>query len=203
MFKKMGPVVAVLFLFVSLSLAQTSRSEVSASFTGNFSKESDGQGVSQIPSQSAGFLASYRFSLGPSSAVELNYGYTRNDQNYNFGGSFFSSSSIQTNVHEVTAAYVLAPRKSSRLSPFLLAGGGALIFSPTNSFNNSFLGAETQAKGAILYGAGADYRLFGGVALRAQYRGLFYKAPDFNVPGFSTGTWGHMAEPTVGLVFRF
>ncbi|MGH9538602.1 MAG: outer membrane protein [Terriglobales bacterium] len=203
MFRKVGPVVAVMFLLVAVSLAQTSRSEVSASVTGNFPQESDGQGVAQVPSQSAGFLASYRFDLGPSSAVELNYAFTRNDQNYNFGVPIFSSTSIQTNVHEVTGAYVFAPRKSARLSPFLLAGGGALIFSPVNDFNNSFLGAESQAKGAFLYGAGVDYTLFGGVALRAQFRGLVYKAPDFNVPGFSTGSWAHMPEPSVGVVFRF
>src|SRR5205814_5478323 len=101
--------------------------EVSASVTGNFTKESDGNGIAQTPSQSAGFLANYRFALSPRSAVELNYGYTRNDQNYNFGIPFFGSSSIQANVHEATAAYVLAPQAIGRLKPFLLAGGGALI----------------------------------------------------------------------------
>jgi len=204
-FRKVGLVVAAL-LFASLSftqsLAQTSRSEVSASVTGNFSRESDGQDVTQMPTQSGGFLANYRFFFGSRSAVDLNYGYTRNDQNYLFSNPF-GTASIQSNVHEATAAYVFTPFRSSRLSPFVLAGGGALIFSPTNTFNNSFVGAETQAQGAFLYGAGADYTLFGGVALRAQYRGLVYKAPNFNVPGFSTGSWGHMAEPTVGLVFRF
>ena len=89
MFRKVGPVVAALFLFVSFlvsaSLAQTSRSEVSASLTGDFSKETDGQGIAQVPSQSVGFLASYRFSLSSRSAVELNYAYTKNDQNYDFG----------------------------------------------------------------------------------------------------------------------
>lgn len=202
MFTKVGPVVAAFVLLASLSLAQNSRSEVSASVTGNFSKESDGQDVTQMPTQSGGFLANYRFFLGSKSAVDLNYGYTRNDQNYIFSNPF-GTASIQSNVHEATAAYVFAPLRSSRLSPFVLAGGGALIFNPTHTFNNSFIGAATQAQGAFLYGAGADYTLFGGVALRAQYRGLFYKAPDFSVPGFSTGTWGHMAEPTVGLVFRF
>jgi outer membrane immunogenic protein len=203
MLRKVGPVAAVLFLFASISLAQTSRSEVSASFTGNFSKESDGNSIAQTASNSGGFLASYRFSFGSFSAVELNYGYTRNDQNYNFGIPIISSSTIQTDVHEATAAYVLTPRGSGRLKPFVLGGGGALIFNPINNCNSSFLGAETQARGAILYGAGVDYKLFGGVGLRLQYRGLFYKAPDFNVPGFSTGTWEHMAEPAAGLLFRF
>lgn len=113
-----------LFLFASISLAQTSRSEVSASFTGNFSKESDGNSIAQTASNSGGFLASYRFSFGSFSAVELNYGYTRNDQNYNFGIPIISSSTIQTDVHEATAAYVLTPRGSGRLKPFVLGGAG-------------------------------------------------------------------------------
>src|SRR5712692_6566964 len=133
-FRKVGPVIVAFFLFASISLAQTSRSEVSASVTGSFSKESDGQDVTQIPTQSAGFLANYRFFLGSRSAVDLNYGFTRNDQNYTFSNPF-GTAGIQSNVHEATAAYVFAPRKSSRLSPFVMAGGGALIFSPTNTFN--------------------------------------------------------------------
>jgi len=95
--------------------------------------------------------------------VELNYGYTRNDQNYNFGIPIVSSSSIETDVHEATTAYVWTPRGSARLKPFVLAGGGALIFNPTNNFNSSFLGADTPPREAILYGAGVDYKLFGGV----------------------------------------
>ena len=149
MFRKVGPVVVALFLSVSMSMAQNSRSEVSASLTGNFSKESDGQGVAQVPSQSIGFLGSYRFSLGPSSAVELNYAYTRNDQNYNFGVPVFSATSIQTNIHEVTGAYVFAPRRSSRLSPFLLAGGGALtrIIEPEPTRPDGWDLADAEAEG--------------------------------------------------------
>lgn len=54
-----------------------------------------------------------------------------------------------------------------------------------------------------MYGGGIDYTLFGGIAMHLQYRGLLYKAPDFSLPGFSTGSWGHWAEYTAGLVFRF
>jgi hypothetical protein len=41
------------------------------------------------------------------------------------------------------------------------------------------------------------------VALRLQYRGLIYKAPDFNVQNLFTGAKGHMAEPSVGIVVKF
>jgi len=40
-------------------------------------------------------------------------------------------------------------------------------------------------------------------ALRLQYRGFIYKAPSFDVPGISTDARGHIAEPSVGLVFKF
>ena len=67
-----------------------------------------------------------------------------------------------------------------------------------------------QTELAYLYGAGVDYRLPWRFALRLQYRGLLYKAPDFKVNpitgsavNFSTGSKGHMAEPSIGLVFRF
>ena len=80
---------------------------------------------------------------------------------------------------------------------FLLAGGGALVFKPTA---NDF-GATTQAKAAFLYGGGIDYNLTRVVGLRLQYRGLVYGAPDFGLVGASTGA-GHLAEPSVGLVFH-
>ena len=140
MFKKAGPVVVVLFVFTCAALAQESRSEVSASFTGNFSKESDGQGVTQTPTQSGGFVASYRYSFRPEQAVEVSYGYTRNSQNYGLTdplSGFQSFFGIQTNIHEATAAYVFTPRASGKLSPFLLGGGGALVFATGILIGNS------------------------------------------------------------------
>jgi opacity protein-like surface antigen len=72
------------------------------------------------------------------------------------------------------------------------------------------LNAAKQTNLAYLYGAGMDYRLPWRFALRLQYRGLIYNAPDFKVnPNsgsavtFATGRKGHMAEPSIGLVFRF
>jgi len=60
---------------------------------------------------------------------------------------------VNTNSHEVTAAYVL--RFFQRWwSPFVLAGAGGLIFDP-----RAFSGASTQARAAFVYGAGADVNL--------------------------------------------
>ena len=41
------------------------------------------------------------------------------------------------------------------------------------------------------------------LALRFQYRGLFYRAPNFNNPNLFTGSRGHLAEAAGGLVIKF
>jgi opacity protein-like surface antigen len=205
MFRTAATLFACLLLSATLAFSQDSRSDVSISITGVFSTQSQGNNVTQNPSNSLGGLATYRFRINNLSSVEASYGLTRNSQYYAVGSvitgepTFFA---IQTNISEATADYVFTPWRSGRLSPFLLAGAGALIFNPTgNSFGTS--GAATEVKGAFAYGAGADYRLLRNLALRLQYRGLVYRAPDFYVSGLTTGAYGNLAEPSVGLVFRF
>jgi opacity protein-like surface antigen len=185
----------------TLAVAQEYHSDAAVSFTGVLNKNSDGNAVLQDPTNSGGFLASYRFGFTNHSAVELNYGFSRSSQN--FTGGFPGGFAAQpANVHEATAAYVFSLNRVGRFNPFVLGGGGALIFSPTGSSFN-FLGGDTQAKGTFLYGAGVDYRLVRALGLRLQYRGLVYKAPDFGLAALSTDSWTHTAEPSVGLVFRF
>ena len=66
-----------------------------------------------------------------------------------------------------------------RLSPYVLAEGGALVFSPTS--NKLVAGADSQARGAFIYGGGADFLLSKHFSIRAEYRGFVYKAPDFGL----------------------
>jgi opacity protein-like surface antigen len=197
-------IVAVLCLLTSTVLAQ-SRSDLSINAFGSFVTQSSGQQVALAPTTSAGILATYRHALKQRHAVELNYAYTRNSQNYTLTdlSGTQTTSNIQSSVHEATADYVFTPRRSAKLSPFLLAGGGALVFAPTNNSNNTAVGAATEAKGVFVYGGGADYKLSGKIALRLEYRGLLYQAPDFNIFGYSTGAWQHTAEPSGGIVYRF
>jgi opacity protein-like surface antigen len=203
MLKRISQVVAAAMLLPLLCAAQQqeSRSQISLGVTGNFSRQSEGNEVIQDPTQSAGFVASYRHIFTPKVTLELTYAFTRNTQNFTLTGPVFAP--IQTDIHETTAAYVFAPQRTGRLKPFLLGGGGALIFSPTSTFNNTAFGANTQTRPTAVFGGGAEYKLFGQVALRLQYRGLFYKAPDFGVSTFTTGSWGLMSEPSAGLAFNF
>jgi outer membrane immunogenic protein len=186
-------------------MAQTGRSEISLDYGGNFSKESDGNQVAQKSTTSGGFLASYRYTLHRYGVVELSYGFTRNNQNYTVADPFTgfqSLQSIQTNIHQATGSFAHASQNGRAHT--LRAGRrrSAGVQSDQRSFQFRDRSQHAEQR-TFLYGGGVDYQLFHRVAARLQYRGYLYKAPDFSVPGLTTGAWGHMAQPSAGLVFKF
>lgn len=186
---------------VGISAAQevNAKSEVSVTLAGDFSKHTVGNGLTLTPSASAGFLTGYRYSFTPHSAVEVNYGYSRNTQYYNDGST---TTGVNTNLHQYTIDYVYK-FGTSKLQPFVLAGTGALVFKPTAAGTAALTGVNSQTKAVFLYGGGFDYNVSTAVALRAQYRGLVYGSPDFTTATLAAKTTGHLAEPSVGIVFRF
>lgn len=195
-------VLAVAFLCVCAT-AQERRSEVSVQGTGFFTKDTNGQGVFQQGTETGGVLGGFRYHINRWLSAEANYGWNRNSQ-------FFSTPSgfarIQADVHQATGGLVVNLPRPRRLmaSPYVLAGGGALVFKPTN--NNGFIpGTGTQAEGAFVYGGGADFPIpmVRHAALRLEYRGLVYNAPNFGLKTLDTGAVTHTAEPSAGLVFRF
>jgi hypothetical protein len=193
----------IVFLLSAGATAQEVRSDISVQGTGIFTKDSNGQGVRQQGTQSGGVLGAYRYHINRWVSAEAAYGWNRNSQLFSTPGGF---TRIQADVHQATGGLVLnlpAPRRL-RMSPYVLAEGGALIFNPTNN-GGSFLGAERQTVGAFVYGGGADFPvpMIRRVALRLEYRGLVYNAPNFGLSNLDTGTVTHTAQPSAGLVFRF
>jgi opacity protein-like surface antigen len=86
-----------------------------------------------------------------------------------------------------------------RFTPFVEAGFGGLIFSPRN-----LVLANTQGRVAFLYGAGADFNMTNRFFVRAQYRGLVYNSPTFDLPAnLGADRVTHQAEPSIGLGFKF
>jgi outer membrane immunogenic protein len=195
-----GITVLVMFLTLTITaVAQEYRSEVSVQGTGFFSKDSDGRGIRQQATKTGGVLAGYRYNINRWLAAEANYGYDRNTQLYS--GSV--PGRVQANVHQITGAAIVKLPSFAKLQPFVLAGGGGLVFDPTGNPGGTFSGATRETKGAFLYGGGADYWLTHHLALRAEYRGLVYKAPSFNVVNLDTDKFTHVAQPSAGIVFRF
>jgi opacity protein-like surface antigen len=181
--------------------AQESRSEVSLQGTGFFTQDTNGQGISRTTTNTGGFLVGYRYHINRWLAAEANYGYDRDTQKYFSTGGL---SRVQSDVDTATAAAVISlPFRISRLNPYVLGGGGSLVFHPTGNAGGFVSGADTQAKGAFLYGGGVNYALTRHWSLRAEYRGYVYKDADFGVRALDTDSWTHTAQPSAGIVFRF
>jgi len=143
----------------------------------------------------------YRYHLNRWLSAEANYGFDRDTQRFFSTGGF---ARVQSDVHTATADMVVSlPFAISRLSPYVLGGGGSLIFHPTGNFGGFVPGATTDAKGAFLYGAGVNYTLTKRISLRAEYRGYVYKDADFGISALRTDSWTHTAQPSAGIAFRF
>jgi opacity protein-like surface antigen len=194
---KIGLLLAALALLSLPALAQNGNSEVSANFTGNFQKQANGFGVIDTATDSGGFVVNYRYHFNRWSAVEANYGNTLFSQVYNSG------TVTQARVQEATLAYLFTfgVDRDARFHPFLEAGTGALFFSPT--VLGSTGPAVNQNRPALLYGGGVAYRLSNHFSVQGGYRGLVYTAADFSVPTQVTNAKTNMAEPYVGVSFRF
>lgn len=215
MYKKIVPVA----LFASAALTQFPalaqeegtpyHSDVSVQALGSFVKSTTQNGVDQGASNSGGVLASYRYFFDKHNGVEVNYGYQRSTQSY---GLTNGSLGIGTDSHEISADYVFR-FPGRRITPFALAGAGALVFDPVNTSQSVLAGflpsgasgnASVQSRAAFIYGGGADIRLTSHLFMRAEYRGFVYNSPTYDFPGLSgLDRTTHRAEPSVGFGYTF
>jgi len=195
-------------LLVTLALAaipasaqEEMPSQVNLQLTGLVNTDSTGNGITNHATHSAGLLASYTYLFKKWAGVEGSYGYSRNTQNYL--ADSFGTAGVQTNLHEFAGAILFRiPTHTGRVRPYALAGGCALEFGPTSDIGNA-ADAASHTKGSFLYGGGADFNLATHVGIRAEYRAFLYKSPDFTVSGLTTDSLTHLAQPSVGVFFRF
>jgi outer membrane immunogenic protein len=171
------------------------KSEASVQAFGSFLKTTTSNGIDQRATDSGGVLASYRYFFNNNHGVEVNYGHSLNTQSY---GLATGPLGVNTHSNEVTAAYVFRyPLK--KITPFVEAGVGGLVFNPKDA-----PGASTQARAAFVYGGGADLKLTQRIFLRAEYRGLVYNSPTFDLTPLSgLERVTHRAEPSIGFGYRF
>src|SRR4030095_11839315 len=168
----LGSGFTIFVLAASAAMAQEGepRSEVSGQFIGFFTKDSQGNGVSQHSTDTGGLLTGYRFYFNHWLGADASYGYARNTQNNTTSDGAFN---VHSNIHQTTGALVLGvPVSSARLRPYGLAGGGVLTFDPSADLGAFVSGASTQNKAVFLYGGGVDFRISSVISLRAEYRGL-------------------------------
>jgi len=202
--KKLTELAIILVLFGISSWAQEVRNEVTVQGSGFFNKQTTGSGITNEPTNSGGVMAGYRFNLKNWLAVEGDYDYFRNGQKFlTSSGTTF----IPMNVHAATGTAIVKlpsfkmPSKIPGVkvvSPFVLAGGGAMFFDPRGGSRSN-----QQTRGAFVYGGGFDVPMSKHFLLRAQYRGFVYKTPDFEVTSLKVDKYTHSAVPSAGVVFTF
>jgi len=196
--------IAALSIFSTAAMGQVEqRSQISIQGTGLITKDtnSDTSPLSQQTTKSGGFLVGYSYQFNSWAGAEGNYGYTQNTVN-TFGT--FGQSSIRSDFHEVTGAFVAhIPVHVRGVRPYALGGAGALIFNPTDDAKSANTGIDRQTKAAFVYGGGANFDVTHFFGVRAEYRGLVYKAPDFQTNSLNLDKVTHLAQPSVGFYFRF
>jgi opacity protein-like surface antigen len=198
--KKLTELAIILVLFAISSWAQEVRNEVTVQGSGFFNKQTSDGGITNEPTNSGGVMAGYRFNLKNWLAVEGDYDYFRNSQKFLASGG---TTLIPMNVHAATGTAIVklpsfkAPAVKA-VSPFVLAGGGAMFFDPRGESVST-----EQTRGAFVYGGGVDVPLAKHFLVRAQYRGFVYKTPDFELTSLKVDKYTHSAVPSAGLVFTF
>jgi len=218
MAKISGILTATLFLCAA-ALARDGHFDASVNVAGVFQNQASGNGITQSATYGANFFATFRVKFKEKHSLAFTYGRARDSQIFQSAYDYH----VVTHIGEYSGAYMFNPLKTHGFEPFGTLGLALLRFSPQSTWvdlaevnnipNNvqTNLFATKQSQPALLYGLGVDYKVPYGrwFSLRLQYRGFLYSNPDFKVTNtsnaitFFSGTKGHMAEPSLGLVYRF
>lgn len=202
--ERMKKILLIAFLAavsVAACRAQESRQDMSLSGTAlsePFMASSTDVQVSASPAYGA--LLSYRFMVTPTSALEANYGVT-----YQNSISYFANPNhyhILTRTEEISGAYVRS-FVFRNWNPFVEAGPAGIIFLPIRNTGTNTLDAKQQTEVGGVYGAGFAYEISPSFDIRAEYRGLITKVPEFGVSQLATKRWYNISMPVIGVAYHF
>jgi opacity protein-like surface antigen len=159
----------------------------------------DGQTVTNNTTRGDGIRLGYTYLFNK--LVGLDAGLETSSYTHNFSGDI-DSAFVESSLREYTGNFIFRiPVHLSRFHPYVLAGAGAMEFSPTDNSNNA-AGADSQFRSALTYGGGADFDISRRVGIRAEYRGATFKAPDFDVPELAMNSETHISHPSIGIYFK-
>jgi hypothetical protein len=190
---------------------QLSRIDLGVNGVGVFNKASNGFAtvngvpntpVSLSPGNTAGALVTLRYIVSPFVGFEGNYGYARYTDTFTPFGTANSSAGVQQNASEYSFGYVAHARKQYfGVTPFASAGLGTIVFRPTPGGGEAL---PEQARAAYYFSVGAETTVLSPhFGIRAQYRQVFFKAPDFLTNYLTIEQRTTTYEPGVGFFLRF
>lgn len=161
-----------------------------------FTSTASGNGINVTTSHSGGGAATFRHSYHWWLGYEGGYEYTRYTNYYT--GQLFG---IQSNMHQFSGSYYVHGTRAFGIEPFALAGISAVVFSPSLNGGQK---VQWQGRPGINFGAGINYPLKSGhFGLRLEYRGVYYKTPDFSRSYLDTSSFRLTSEPMAGIYMRF
>jgi len=199
--KKIAIFTLLLAFGVVAGRAQESRQDISISGTGMIEPFVASSTTVEVSANRAfGGLVSYRYMLTPSSALEVNYGYSYQNQ-FHFKTNP-NNYTVLAHTQEISGAFVQS-FNYRKFNPFVEAGPGALIFSPMLNSQTTVLDTKRQTQVGFLYGAGVAYEVSPSFDIRAEYRGFITKVPNFGLSEFNTNRWYNIYVPTIGVAYHF
>lgn len=192
---------AVFFVTATFTPARAQRilenSEASVSAFWQRTPSVTGDGVTVNATRSIGFQAAFRHSYHWWLGYEGSYNWARYSEHYSPARPF----AVQHNMHEFGASYLVSGASVLGLRPFALGGVSAVVFSPTL---NGGQNVSWQGEPGINFGGGIEHALLTShLGLRLQYRGVYYRTPDFGEPQLKSDKFRLTSEPMAGLYLRF
>jgi hypothetical protein len=190
---------------------QLSRIDLGITGVGVFNKASSGVAtvngapntpVALSPGNTAGAVVTLRYIVSPFVGFEGNYGYARYTDTFTPFGVPGSSAGVQQNASEYTFGYVAHTRKQYfGVNPFASAGLGTMVFRPTPGGGEAL---PEQARAVYYFSVGAETTVLSPhFGIRAQYRQVFFKAPDFLTNYLTIQQRTTTYEPGIGFFLRF
>ena len=186
------------FLAVA-SLAQESRQDISVSVAGVFPPFITGNDVQQTGTYGLGGLVSYRYMLTPRSALEVNFQYAQNAQKYI---TSFNQIRVHDRLIEFSGAYVLN-FNFKNFNPFLEGGPAGFMLVPLDDASTTSIDAKQTMEIGGMYGGGVAYEISPSFDIRAEYRGLIMKTPNFGLTPQKVGRYYNISDPTIGIAYHF
>ncbi len=190
---------------VTATARQLQRLDLGVSGVGEITKSVEGtnyQGVdlTQRASTTLGALVTIRYTRSPLVGAEFNYGYARYTENFLSNPSYITGGA-QTNASELTVGYVAHGPSLLGFQTFGSGGIGAIIFHPTAGGGQ---GLPERARFAPYYAIGVEEPLFSShFGIRAQFRQIFFTAPDFDQNYLTINKRTFTTEPGIGFYLHF
>ncbi len=156
-----------------------------------------GQTVTETGSNTAGLLATVRYTLKPYFGIEYNATYARYTETFNI-----APYQVQSGVTEQSFGYVVTPRQQIfGLQPIISVGAGSTRFKPTKGGGQA---VAVQWRATYYYNVGVQ-KEFGNshFGARLSMRQAFFKAPDFLMNYLTINKRTSSFEPNLGIYVRF